>query len=45
MSQSEKAQPTQDEEASVLLLALRVLRGEITEAQAIELVKSQGKEG
>ncbi len=45
MNEGENVQPSQSAEPSVLLLALRVLRGEITEAQALEIVKRQGKEG
>ncbi len=41
MSEAENAPHTRNSELSVIALALRVLRGEITEAQAIAIV--QGK--
>ncbi len=41
MSEAENAQPERNEEPSLIALAYRVLRGELTEAQAIEI--AQGK--
>ncbi len=39
---TENAQPSRNAEASVLELALRVIRGEMTEAEFLEIAKRQG---
>ena len=40
MSEGENMPPAKNSGPSVIALALRVLRGELTEAQAVEIVRS-----
>ncbi len=45
MSAAEIVQPTRKEEVSLVVLALRVLRGELTEAEALEIVRAGERAG
>lgn len=45
MTDAEDGAPAQEDEPSLIALALRVLRGELTEAQAIALVRPHTAEG